>query len=167
MGDIDGSSLQTVTIDGVVSPSIMMKGPRYYESEYGLDYSKQNGTYSDGKPLLDKGSPVVYRQKRTTPFLYVLIVVACIGVVFLFSRVSLSSSISNLRSSSFKDGLYTLYIVSDLDKKSKVDSDSKGKWRSVLKKGQMKVYGVLLRLEQNPHHWYHNQSTLPNHHICL
>lgn len=115
-----------------------MKGPRYYESEYGLDYSKQNGTYSDGKPLLDKGSPVVYRQKRTTPFLYVLIVVACIGVVFLFSRVSLSSSISNLRSSSFKDGLYTLYIVSDLDKKSKVDSDSKGKWRSVLKKGQLK-----------------------------
>ena len=63
----------------------MMKGPRYYENEYGIDYSKQNGSFSDGKPLLDKGTPVVYRRRRTSPFLYVFIAVVCIGVIFLFS----------------------------------------------------------------------------------
>ncbi|KNB45439.1 hypothetical protein JH06_0940 [Blastocystis sp. subtype 4] len=57
-----------------------------------------------------------------------------------FIIVSVSGFVTsrNLRTDAFRNGLFDVYIVSDLDKKSKVQSDKKGKWRSVMKKGQLK-----------------------------
>lgn len=77
------------------------------------------------------------RQKLTP--VYVILFVLGAFLLFGFARSLRKADLSNhLRSESIRNGLYTLYIVSDLDKKSKVDSDSKGKWRSVMKKGQLK-----------------------------
>ena len=87
--------------------------------------------------LRSEHKKLVVRKYPT--FVYLLVgLCGFIIVYFLFSSVSGFVTSRNLRTDAFRNGLFDVYIVSDLDKKSKVQSDKKGKWRSVMKKGQLK-----------------------------
>ena len=116
----------------------MLKGPRYFESDSDVEYSKQEGLYSDTNILLDGNRKKSFKKNRSNLYLYISVIAIIIVLIVFIAKFRFVSSITNLRSSSYKDGIYTLYIVSDLDKKSRVAEDKKGLWKSVMKKGLLK-----------------------------
>ena len=72
----------------------------------------------------------------------ILSVVCILGLLlFLLGRHKSSDvawNLRNLRSTSYKNGVYNIVIVSDLDKKSRVKDVPKGKWKSIMKKGELR-----------------------------
>ena len=85
-------------------------------------------------------SEIKKSKVRKYPILFAgmgVLVVVVVVYLFLTSVVGAVSS-RNLRSDAIRNGVFDLAIVSDLDKKSKVVDDKKGKWMSVMKKGQLK-----------------------------
>ena len=116
----------------------MLKGPRYFEGDLDVEYSKQEELYSDTNTLLDGNRKKSFKRNRPSFYLYLAVLAIVVVVVVFVAKFRFVSSLSNLRSSSYKDGVYTLFIVSDLDKKSRVESDKKGLWKSVMKKGLLK-----------------------------
>ena len=80
--------------------------------------------------------------------LYAVIALCGVGVIyFVLNSVMGVVATRNLRSDAIKNGLFDLYIVADLDKKSKVEGDKKGKWRSVMKRGLLKKSGDSFSIE--------------------
>ena len=78
------------------------------------------------------------QEERKVSQLLIFVIAFCIfgSIAFIFSLTSYSIP-QNLRGTlSLKDS-YDIFIVSDLDKRSKVVSDKKGKWMSVFMKGQL------------------------------
>ena len=116
----------------------MLKGPRYFEGDLDVEYSKQEELYSDTNTLLDGNRKKSFKRNRPSFYLYLAVLAIVVVVIVFVAKFRFVSSLSNLRSSSYKDGIYTLFIVSDLDKKSRVESDKKGLWKSVMKKGLLK-----------------------------
>ena len=92
---------------------------------------------SEGQSLLNND----YHRKETrrSPVLFFVIgALSCVVVIyFLMSSISTFYTSHSLRSDYSKSKNFDLLIVADLDKKSRVDTDSKGKWYSVMKKGQL------------------------------
>ena len=92
---------------------------------------------SEGQSLLNND----YHRKepRRSPVLFFVIgALSCVVVIyFLMSSISTFYTSHSLRSDYSKSKNFDLLIVADLDKKSRVDTDSKGKWYSVMKKGQL------------------------------
>ena len=88
-------------------------------------------------------SEVKKSKARKYPLLFIgMGVLAGVAIVYLFlSSVVGAVSSRNLRSDAIKNGVFDLAIVSDLDKKSRVEDDKKGLWKSVMKKGQLKRDG--------------------------
>ena len=75
------------------------------------------------------------QEERKVSQLLIFVIAFCIfgSIAFIFSLTSYSIP-QNLRGTlSLKDS-YDIFIVSDLDKRSKVISDKKGKWMSVFMK---------------------------------
>ena len=116
----------------------MLKGPRYFEGDLDVEYSKQEELYSDTNTLLDGNRKKSFKRNRPSFYLYLAVLAIVVVVIVFVAKFRFVSSLSTLRSSSYKDGIYTLFIVSDLDKKSRVESDKKGLWKSVMKKGLLK-----------------------------
>ena len=83
-------------------------------------------------------------RKKETSSRFSPIVLAIISVVLVTLTIQVVLSLNNnatprnLRSDSGTKGIFDVYIVADLDKRSKVLSDKKGKWMSYLIKGQLK-----------------------------
>ena len=113
-----------------------MQGSRYYDSNSESDYMSRDSQYDDRDSLIGSNHrSSVSRKSKRIPYKLYLIAIICVAVVFLFYMLSGSSSSENLRSTSFIDGKYHLIIVSDLDKKSRIADDPKGRWKSIAKKG--------------------------------
>ena len=78
-------------------------------------------------------------SRKLSPVVLSILAVVCVTIsVCLLSSLNNVTPARNLRSDSQDSGVYNLAIVSDLDKRSKVSSDHKGKWKSVMMKGQLK-----------------------------
>ena len=92
----------------------------------------------EGQSLLNN----VYKKPESKKYpvaCFAIGIVSCVVVVyFLLSSVSSFITTSNLRFDALKSGIYDLLIVADLDKKSRMEDDPKGKWYSIMKKGQLK-----------------------------
>ena len=118
-----------------------MRGARNYYTASDIENPSYGGNFGDTNPLLTSSHIKPEEKGNSKTCIYVLLSVAAIGVVLFFSTFIQSSSSQSAVSYSVVDGTYPFYIVADLDKKSKVDSDKKGKWRSVMKKGSLKKGG--------------------------
>ena len=88
-------------------------------------------------------SEVKKSKARKYPLLFIgMGVLVGVVVVYLFlSSVVGAVSSRNLRSDAIRNGVFDVAIVSDLDKKSRIEDDKKGQWKSVMKKGQLKRDG--------------------------
>ena len=115
-----------------------MKGPRYYESDSDDDFSAKEDRVAERSTLLNSRR-IKAAPKKPCRFLYAtLSVLAIVIVLVCCSLWRTPSSSANLRASSFSDDRYLLAIVSDLDKKSRVEENEKGMWKSVMKKAFLK-----------------------------
>ena len=92
----------------------------------------------EGQSLLNN----VYKKPESKKYpvaCFAIGIVSCVVVVyFLLSSVSSFITTSNLRFDALKSGIYDLLIVADLDKKSRVKDVPKGKWKSIMKKGELR-----------------------------
>ena len=88
-------------------------------------------------------SEVKKSKARKYPLLFIgMGVLVGVVVVYLFlSSVVGAVSSRNLRSDAIRNGVFDVAIVSDLDKKSRIEDDKKGQWKSIMKKGQLKRDG--------------------------
>ena len=88
-------------------------------------------------------SEVKKSKARKYPLLFIgMGVLVGVAVVYLFlSSVVGAVSSRNLRSDAIRNGVFDVAIVSDLDKKSRIEDDKKGQWKSIMKKGQLKRDG--------------------------
>ena len=109
----------------------MLKGPRYFEGDLDVEYSKQEELYSDTNTLLDGNRKKSFKRNRPSFYLYLAVLAIVVVVIVFVAKFRFVSSLSNLRSSSYKDGIYTLFIVSDMDKKSRVESVKENGQRNV------------------------------------
>lgn len=115
-----------------------MKGPR--QSPFGSDIeygnSKSEGDEDNSKYKRPHFLLVWRRYSRGFSFLglvFCLVYLLYLGVVYVGSNMDEPLSVSESIPDSFK-----LMIVADLDKDSRVKDDKKGKWRSILKKGELR-----------------------------
>lgn len=111
--------------------------PRYYGNSSDGEYLNNDGKFDDRDTLIANARRSVVLQKEPRKLNKCFIATfICICLVFgIYKSSGTSSTSRNLRSTSFVDGKYHLVIVSDLDKKSKIVEDAKGKWKSISKKG--------------------------------
>ena len=115
-----------------------MRGARNYYTNSDIENPSYGSNYGDTNPLLTSSHPKPEEKGNSKIFIYIILSIGAIGVVLFLTTFMQSSSSQSVVSYSIVDGTYPFDIVADLDKKSKVDSDKKGKWRSVMKKGSLK-----------------------------
>lgn len=118
-----------------------MKGRRYDYSDSDYGDTSRDGVPMEASTLLNPHKKL-RSLKRGFRWLYPLLALSVVVLVFVYYSLQkrLFSS-SNLRLPSNPDGTLRLAIVSDLDKKSRVENDKKGLWKSVMKKGELKRDG--------------------------
>ena len=113
-----------------------MHNSRYYDSSSENEYIGRESNSEDRDSLMGNSMRRTRsrRSLRILPKFIMAIVLVFVLVLILRSSKTTTDATQNLRSNAYVDGKYHMIIVADLDKKSKVDGDSKGKWRSVAKK---------------------------------
>ena len=118
-----------------------MKSSLYFDREYNHQGYSPGDFTSDTNTLLDSTKYKYFPKKRSNAVV-ILSVVCILGLLlFLLGRHKSSDvawNLRNLRSTSYKNGVYNIVIVSDLDKKSRVKDVPKGKWKSIMKKGELR-----------------------------
>ena len=118
-----------------------MKSSLYFDREYNHQGYSPGDFTSDTNTLLDSTKYKYFPKKRSNAVV-ILSVVCILGLLlFLLGRHKSSDvawNLRNLRSTSYKNGVYNIVIVSDLDRKSRVKDVPKGKWKSIMKKGELR-----------------------------
>ena len=121
--------------------------------EYGLATTEREDDNSKRK---GRNKWILWKRYSKGVYLLGILLCCCFLLYCLLVRL-FSYSVFNKKSSSFvpsENRFFKLMIVADLDKSSREKDDKKGKWRSILKKGE-------LRREDNGSfsiHWLEDQE---------
>ena len=127
-----------------------MKTPRLVSKVSDIEDGLQN-VLSDDDNSKSKRPIFIVRWRQYSRGIYTiglvitLLILLYFGVVYVSAQESVSHSAQSYSPS--KQQTYKLMIVADLDKASRVKDDKKGKWRSLLKKAEVRrdengVYSV-------------------------
>ena len=113
-----------------------MLGSKYYDSNSEIEYPNKDFNYDDRDSLMGHKRKAVPKPYSLNPLTLPVIFIVCVfAFILIFNKRDITPASKNLRSTSYIDGKYRIIIIADLDKKSKVEEDKKGKWKSIAKKG--------------------------------